>query len=144
MNVRHAIGQLLRPSTVAHAHCDIPCGIYDPKAAQTAAETVEKMMTLIADIPHEAGSADYANSMSRYVAAKEEHAENVKREVRIIWGDFMKPPDLATVPTLHDLVWEIMRTASACRTGTNVEDAQKLRAQVDEFAEMFATVKATR
>ena len=142
--IKHAVTDLLRPSEKAYAHCDIPCGIYDPHTAQLAAESVEKMMTLMADLQPGDDMAAYGNSFSRYVAVKEEHAEIIKHQVRIIWGDFMKPPDLETVPNLHDVVWNIMRLASTCKVGTNVADAQALRAAVDEFAEMFAKVKATR
>ncbi len=139
MNIRTALQRALRPSEKAFAHCDIPCGIYDPATAQLAAESVEKMMTLMAD-----GDAADINSQARYIAIKELNAEAVKHEVRIIWGDFMKPPDLETVPDLHDVVWEIMRLGSACRQGTSVDDAKALRAKVDEFAGIFAKVKATR
>ncbi|MDP6606778.1 MAG: superoxide dismutase, Ni [Dehalococcoidia bacterium] len=139
MNIQTVVQRLLRPAETAYAHCDIPCGIYDPGTAQLAAESVEKMMTLMAD-----GDASDINSQARYIAIKELNAEAVKHEVRIIWGDFMKPPDLATTPDLHDVVWEIMRLGSACRQGTNVDDAKALRAKVDEFAGIFAKVKATR
>ncbi|MEE8337957.1 MAG: superoxide dismutase, Ni [Dehalococcoidia bacterium] len=139
MNIQRAVQRLLRPAETAYAHCDIPCGIYDPAGAQLGAETVEKMMTLMAD-----GDASDINSQVRYIAIKEQHAELVKHEVRIIWGDFMKPPDIETAPNLHDVVWEIMRLGSACRQGTNVDDAKALRAKVDEFADIFAKVKASR
>jgi len=141
--------RLLRPAERGYAHCDIPCGIYDPHTAQLGAETVARMMTLIAELESPAGgdvaaAKAFHNSLSRYVAVKEQHAELVKHEVRIIWGDFMKPPDLETAPNLHDTVWNIMRLASACRVGTDLQDASALRAAVDEFAEIFAKVKATR
>lgn len=140
MQVRTLLARALRPNTVAYAHCDIPCGIYDPKAAQVAAETVEKMMTLIADLQNAGEKAGQA-SLARYVAVKEQHAEKVKQEVRVIWGDYFKPPHLELFPNLHTDVWNIMKTASACRQGTNIEDAKRLRAQVDEFAAMFAKSK---
>jgi nickel superoxide dismutase len=128
------------PKTTAFAHCDIPCGIYDPKAAETAAETVEKMMTLIADLG-ETNSKDALNSMARYVDVKEKHAEIVKHEVRIIWGDYFKPPHLEQFPDIHDKTWNILKTASACRVGTSLDDAKKLREQVAEFAKIFWETK---
>ena len=140
MNIRHAIESLIRPSTLAHAHCDIPCGIYDPKAAQIGAETVEKMMTLIADLGA-IDSSEKANSFARYVAVKEEHSELVKREVRVIWGDYIKPPHVEAYPDIHEKVWRIMQLGSACRQGIDVADAQALRGAVDEFAEIFWATK---
>ncbi|MDP3064716.1 MAG: superoxide dismutase [Ni], partial [Chloroflexota bacterium] len=80
----------LFPARVAHAHCDIPCGIYDPHAAQIAALTVIRMNQLINNLklPGLGGSpADmsaYGAELSRLAAAKEQHAELVKHEVRII------------------------------------------------------------
>ena len=133
--------QIVRPPAVGHAHCDIPCGIYDPHTAQLGAETVEKMMTLIADLGDDVSGAAAANSLSRYVAVKEEHAEIVKHEVRIIWGDYFKPPHLEQFPDLHEKVWNIMKLGGACKQGTSVDDARALRAAVDEFAEMFWATK---
>jgi nickel superoxide dismutase len=138
---RNAIERLIRPGEQAFAHCDIPCGIYDPKEAQLAAESVEKMMTMIADLG-EAQSLEHLNSFVRYVQVKEEHAEKVKHQVRIIWGDYFKPPHLEQFPDLHTKVWDIMKTAGACKQGVNLDDAKRLRAEVDEFAEMFWKTKA--
>ena len=140
MNFTSKIVSLIKPRVDAHAHCDVPCGIYDPKDAQLAAETVEKMMTLMDGI--DAGSKETRNSFIRYVAAKEVHAEKVKHEVRIIWGDYFKPEHLDKFPDLHTKVWQIMKTASACRQGVDVADAANLRQQVDEFAEMFWATKS--
>ena len=140
MNFTSKIVSLIKPRVDAHAHCDVPCGIYDPKDAQLAAETVEKMMTLMDGV--DAGSKETRNSFIRYVAAKEVHAEKVKHEVRIIWGDYFKPEHLDKFPDLHTKVWQIMKTASACRQGVDVADAANLRQQVDEFAEMFWATKS--
>ena len=126
----------IQPKTIVFAHCDIPCGIYDPKAAEVAAETVEKMMALIADLG-EINSKEAMNSFARYVDVKEKHAEIDKHEIRIIWGDYFKPPHLEQYPDLHDKTWNILKTASACRVGTNIDDAKKLREQVADFANIF-------
>jgi len=73
----------------AQAHCDIPCGIYDPSSAQIAALTVVRMMDLMADLAkgESKNNVDFHNSMDRYITVKEEHAEKAKQEIRIIWGD---------------------------------------------------------
>ena len=80
----------------ARAHCDIPCGIYDPITAQIAALTVVRMDDLIADLEkaHPEKGTEYQNSLSRYIAVKEEHAEKVKHEIRVIWGDYIKQQHL--------------------------------------------------
>ncbi|MFB0901138.1 MAG: superoxide dismutase [Ni], partial [Dehalococcoidia bacterium] len=75
----------LEPKLTASAHCDIPCGIYNPIAAEIAAETVTKMMNLIADLA-DTSSKESLNSIARYIDIKEKNAEIVKHEIRIIWG----------------------------------------------------------
>ena len=77
MNISTLMQRALRPSQKAYAHCDIPCGIYDPATAQLGAETVEKMMTLM-----DAADAGNINSMARYIAIKEQHAEMKIQEER--------------------------------------------------------------
>jgi nickel superoxide dismutase len=136
LNIQNRVASLLRPSQVAHAHCDIPCGIYHPHIAQQGGESVERMMVLIGELGTPSDAAGLA-SLSRYVAEKEKAAELVKHEVRILWGDYFKPPHLEMFPDLHDKVWNIMKLAGACKVGVSIEDAKALRAAVDEFADMF-------
>src|SRR6266568_4630415 len=81
---------------VAEAHCDIPCGIYDPHLMQVAALTVVRMNQMINDLapPASMEKADrdkYMHQLVRLTHIKEEHAELVKHETRIIRGDFFKP-----------------------------------------------------
>lgn len=141
MSIRQRIENLIRPSEVAYAHCDIPCGIYHPHIAQQGAESVARMMVLIGELGTPTDAAGMA-TLSRYVAEKEKAAELVKHEVRILWGDYFKPPHVEMFPDLHEKVWNIMKVASACKTGVNPADAQALRDAVDEFADMFWKTKA--
>src|SRR5664279_790716 len=81
----------LAPTVTVRAHCDVPCGIYDPAQAQLAAKTVARMVELIGQI--DAGSTAPAdrNKFIRCVTVKEQHAELVKHEVQVIWSDYFKP-----------------------------------------------------
>ena len=136
------IDRLSPPATI-HAHCDIPCGIYDPHLAQVGAQTVVRMNQLIEGLGSAPGPGDkekndaWHNSLSRYVAVKEEHAELVKKEVRIIWGDYFKPEHLEKYPDLHTVTWNIMKLASKARQEVNLQAAQDLLGQVQKFAEIF-------
>ena len=121
----------LLPSQTIYAHCDIPCGIYDPYAAQTAAHTVIRMTKMI----EEAG--DDLAKVHRMMNVKEEHAEKVKNEIRIIWGDYFKDEQLEKFPNLHNLVFEIMKLASKTKQNVDLEAANQLLAKVQEFAGMF-------
>jgi len=132
---------------IAEAHCDIPCGIYDPHLMQIAALTVVRMNQLIdglelpAEGKNKAEQAKYHNSLSRYILVKEEHAELVKREARIIWGDYFKPEHVEKYPDLHATVWNIMKLAGKNRQEANAAAAADLLAATHRFAEIFWATK---
>lgn len=129
------------------AHCDIPCGIYDPHHAQIGALTVIRMVDLINEQvkTHGQGStAEFINSMARYIAVKEEHAELTKHEIRIIWGDFIKEAHVDEYPQLNGLVHKIMQLGSKNRQTVNRETAVALLEAVNEFAEIFWQIKGKK
>ena len=133
----------------ASAHCDIPCGIYDPHAAQIAALTVIRMVQLIQGLAKPDANASkeeqdaYANSFGRYVAVKEEHAKIVEHEIIILWTDYFKPEHLQTAPDLHDLVWKTCKLTSTVKQQINMEASQQLLAGVQRIAEIFWQTKGT-
>ncbi len=133
-----ALDGIAAPAT-AYAHCDIPCGIYDPHLMQISALTVIRMHQLIEGLQ----SDDQAsrNSFARYVAAKEDHAEAVKREARIIWGDYFKPEHLEKHADLHNVTWQIMKLGGKVRQTVDMGAAQELLAQTQKFAEIFWETK---
>jgi nickel superoxide dismutase len=140
----------LRPPEPVYAHCDIPCGIYDPLEAQLSALTVLRMDQLIAELAPPATDAKaedratYASKISRYTTVKEQHAEKVKSEVRVIWGDFFTPDHAKQFPQIHELTWKIMKQASKTRQGTNLADAQELLKLVQEFSDVFWQAKGAK
>jgi nickel superoxide dismutase len=132
------------PVDTVQAHCDIPCGIYDPHQAQIGALTVIRMVDLIENYLKEHGddlTPELLNSMARYIAVKEEHAELTKHEVRVIWGDFMKEAHFEEYPQLPGLVLKIMKLGSKCRQTVNRESALALLDAVNEFAGIFWQIK---
>jgi len=136
------IDRLSPPATV-EAHCDIPCGIYDPHQMQLAALTIIRMNQLIEALAPGPDNA-YHNSMARYVAVKEEHAELLKKEVRVIWGDYFKPEHLEKHKDLHTTVWNILKLAGKCRQEVNMAAAQELLGSVQKFAEIFWDTKGAK
>ncbi|MBM3153247.1 MAG: superoxide dismutase, Ni [Chloroflexi bacterium] len=132
----------------ARAHCDIPCGIYDPITAQIAALTVVRMMDLMAGLEggEDKGKTEYHNSMSRYIAVKEEHAEKAKHELRVIWGDYIKPEHIEKHPELHDLVFKALKLGSKVRQTADRQAGLDFVEAVNKFAEVFWAIKgvATR
>ena len=135
------------PAPIAYAHCDIPCGIYDPHHAQLAAHTVIRMNMLISELPKPfpGDSAqmvqDYNNKMARYIATKEQHAEIAKSELRILWADYFKPEHVKTFPELHDLFWKALKTASKARQEINLQTAEDLLKATNEIASVFWKTK---
>jgi nickel superoxide dismutase len=125
------------------AHCDIPCGIYDPHQAQIAALTVIRMIDLMNGLfkDHKEHDLEFKNSLSRYIAVKEEHAELCKHEIRVIWGDYIKPAHLEKHPQLHELTHKIMQLGSKCRQTANRDTALELLKAVNEFAAIFWATK---
>ncbi len=131
----------LKPNITVRAHCDIPCGIYDPHQAELAARTVARMVELIGQIP--AGSTDMADreKFVRCVTVKEQHAEIVKHEVTVIWGDYFKPEHLEKYPDLHMKVWNILKLAGRNKQNIDAKAAADLEAAVKEFSEIFWATK---
>lgn len=138
-----ALVNRLFPHEEASAHCDIPCGIYDPHHAQIGALTVMRMNQLIeameAPAMEKAARDKYMHNLARYAAIKESHAELVKHEVRIITGDFFKPEN--SPEGLFPLVNNIMKTASKARQNIDKTAAEELLDLVNQFAEAFWTAK---
>ena len=125
------------------AHCDIPCGIYDPIIPQIAALTVVRMLDLMADLEKTATerNAAFFNSVSRYVAVKEEHAEKAKHEVRIIWGDYLKAQHLEKHPDAHDVVHKIMQLGSKVRQTADRQAGLEFVEAINQFARIFWETK---
>ena len=124
------------------AHCDIPCGVYDPGEAQYAALSVIRFMDLINEMP-DSNSFDKDNlaKFTRLVEQKEEHSIIAKNAVAVIWGDYFKAPQIEKHPGVHDLVHSIMMDGSKCKQGLHREDGLSLLSKINDFAEMFWATK---
>lgn len=140
MNIKAFFVKLL-PSQSVYAHCDIPCGIYDPHTAQLAAKTVLKMVQKINELPKENPAVTDRNNFVRMVIVKEEHAEICKKEVLILWTDYFKEEHLEKFPNLHDLVWKTTKLCSDNKRGVDEAKAMELMKAVDEIADIFEQTK---
>ncbi len=137
MNILNEFLKII-PSKTIYAHCDIPCGIYDPYTAQIAAHSVLRMTQLLVE------AGDDMHKIARLTAVKEEHAEKVKEEVRIIWGDYFKEEQLEKFPDLHEKVFRIMKLASKTKQEVSLESANSLLVAVQEFSEIFYQSKGLK
>ncbi|MBI2039627.1 superoxide dismutase, Ni [Candidatus Microgenomates bacterium] len=123
------------PTKPIFAHCDIPCGIYDPHEMQMAAHTILRMVNLINE------AKDDPHKVTRCIKVKEEHAQKVEHEVVTLWADYFKEEHLKDYPNLHDLVWKTLKLTGKVRQEVNLEAAQELLKNVQEIAEIFWKTK---
>jgi nickel superoxide dismutase len=130
---------------IAQAHCDIPCGIYDPVSAKIAAQTVQKMVLRIQALEapgmdDAAGMQEYANKLSRYIQAKEDHAEICKHELGVLWADYAWP-NLPAGFDLHGTFNAALKLAGRCKQNVDMEACEQLVATIDTVASAFWATK---
>ena len=130
----------------AEAHCDGPCGVYDPADARIKAEAVLSMTKKILALEHPDASdgkamAAYLNTMSRYISIKEEQAHIAKSELLVLWTDYFKPHHLESHPDLHDIFWKAAKLCSACKVEVSLEHAQELMDACKNIHEIFWKAK---
>ncbi len=115
----------LAPSTTARAHCDLPCGVYDPEQARIEAESVYRIIEKYA-------VNEDPTFRGRCLHIKEERADLVKHHLDVLWHDYFKPEHLEKVPNLHELFWNANKQASKVKASTDLADAKKLLELIDE------------
>lgn len=131
----------------AHAHCDGPCGVYDPADARIKAEAVLSMTKKLLALSHPKDTSDqqavasYHNTMSRFISIKEEQAHRCKEELLVLWTDFFKPAHLEATPDLHDIFWQATKLCSACKQEVSLEHAQELMTYVEKIHNIFWKAK---
>ncbi len=118
------------PRTIARAHCDIPCGVYDPAQARIEAESCYKIIQKYAD------STDPV-FRDRCLAVKEERAELAKHHIDVMWHDYFKPEHVEKFPKLHDTCWKAAKQASQVKRTVDLAEAQKLLDLIDEIDHMW-------
>ena len=140
-NIAKAISST-SPATEADAHCDGPCGVYDPASVRIAAEAAVSMTKKILALtpPSDNDSAAWAaynNTLSRYVAIKEEQAHLAKTELLVLWTDYFKPPHLEQFPNLHDTFWKAAKLCSSVKVEVSAQHAEELMEAVKEIHDIF-------
>jgi len=120
----------------AYAHCDLPCGVYDPAQARIEAQSVHEIMAKYEGLHSQ-------EDKWRAVFIKEQRADLVKQHLWVLWTDYFKPEHLEKYPNLHDLFWQAAKQAGACKKTVDPAEGQKLLDLIDQIAEIFwATKKA--
>jgi len=125
---------LLKPRKVAHAHCDLMCGVYDPAQARIEAESVKA-------IAEKYQASDDDVFRQRCVILKEERAELAKHHLWVLWTDYFKPPHVEKFPNLHDLFWRATKKAGDAKKSMDPAVGQGLLDLIAEIDEIFQATK---
>ena len=130
------LSRLLAPRTVAHAHCDLPCGVYDPAQARIEAESVKAIM-------EKYQQNEDPVFRTRCLIIKEQRAELVKHHLWVLWTDYFKPPHFEKYPQLHDLFNQATKQAGAAGGKGSVDPAegQTLLDSIAEIDKIFWETK---
>jgi len=126
---------LLRPNRTVHAHCDLPCGVYDPAQARIEAESVKACQ-------EKYQGSDDPIFRDRAILIKEERADLVKHHLWVLWTDYFKPEHLEANPDLHDKFWNATKLAGNAKKSEDPVQRQELLNAVDEIAKIFWATKS--
>jgi nickel superoxide dismutase len=130
------LARLFAPTLEVHAHCDLPCGVYDPGQARYEAQSIKAIIAKVAD-------NDDPDFRTRAILIKEERSHLVKHHLWVLWTDYFKAPHFEKYPHLHTLFNEATKLAGG--TGTkatfDADLADQLIAKIDEIAAIFAETK---
>ena len=121
---------ILRPTRVVDAHCDIPCGIYDPEQARIEAESCLRIIE-----KYDASTDEHFRA--RCIGIKEERAELTKKHLDVLWHDYFKPEHLEKFPELHDTFWKATKQASKVKQTLDSGAARELLTMIDTIDEMW-------
>lgn len=125
----------LLPTKAVFAHCDIPCGIYDPHQAQLAAHTIIRMTNLITEAKND------VHQIARCTYVKEEHASIVEDEIVTLWADYFKKEHFKAYPNLLELINSAIELTGKVRQTVDLKSAQELLSKTQEIAEIFWKTK---
>lgn len=126
--------QWLSPDRTVDAHCDLPCGVYDPAQARIEAESIKAIQEKYQDSSDE-------TFKQRAVLIKEERAELVKHHLWVLWTDYFKPEHTDKHPNIHQLFWDATKAAGGCKKSNDPADGQKLLDAIEAIDKVFWETK---
>ena len=129
--IKQAAGRYIKP---AWAHCDLPCGVYNPAQARIEAESIAKII-------EKYHASDDEVFRQRAIIIKEERAELVKHHLWVLWTDYFKPEHLDKFPNLHDLFWQATKAAGESKHSIEPDVAERLLKLIDDIADIFEQTK---
>jgi len=124
------LNRLFANASVAHAHCDLYCGVYDPAQAKIEALSCLKTAQKYQD-------SDDEHFRTRAIIVKEERADEVKHHLMVLWADFFAPDHFVQFPNLHQMFWEAIHQAGEVKKSTDPAAGQTLVDMIDGIADVF-------
>jgi nickel superoxide dismutase len=130
------LARVVAPKATAFAHCDLPCGVYDPAQARIEAESVK----MICEKYQQNSDAEFR---ARAILIKEERSDLVKHHLWVLWTDYFKPPHFEKYPQLHQLFNDATKMAGASGTkgSTDPATAEALLAKIEDISKIFWETK---
>ena len=130
------LSRILTPRLEATAHCDLPCGVYDPAQARIEAESIKA-------IQEKYQANEDPEFRTRAIIIKEQRSELVKHHLWVLWTDYFKAPHFEKYPQLHDLFNKATKAAGASGTKGNMDPAkgQELLDLIAEIDRIFWETK---
>jgi nickel superoxide dismutase len=136
-----ALDRFSAPVTV-HAHCDLPCGVYDPAQARIEAQSVKAIQERYQNAEKSKSAAETADDYrARCLNIKEQRANLVKEHLWVLWTDYFKPEHKEKYPQLHDLFWSATKEAGLSKKSQDPAQGQKLLDLVGEIDTIFWETK---
>jgi nickel superoxide dismutase len=129
-----AIIDRLSPPERVSAHCDLPCGVYDPAQARIEAESVR-------NIQQKYQGSDDESFRERCIVIKEERADLVKHHLWVLWTDYFKPEHLEKYPDLHQLFWDATKEAGEAKKSLDPSQGEKLLGLIEQIDKIFWETK---
>src|SRR5438552_1184919 len=130
------LARLFARTIEVSAHCDLPCGVYDPAQARIEAESIKMICQKAAD-------SDDPDFHTRALIIKEQRSELVKHHLWVLWTDYFKPPHFEKYPHLHQLFNEATKLAGASGAKGSVDPAvaDQLLGKIEEISKIFWETK---
>lgn len=130
----------LIPQKTAYAHCDIPCGIYDPFVAQRAAHTVIRMTQLLSEVKRE-NETKAEHDIARLTHVKEEHSDLLEEELETLRNDYFNQEHFADYPELQELFVKTLKSSAKARQNIDMQAAKETLEGTMDIAEIFYKTK---
>jgi nickel superoxide dismutase len=140
--MRIALSDVLRPKRQVYAHCDLPCGVYDPAQARIEADSIKAIQERYGDAEGKKSPNETADQYKhRCLEIKEERADLVKHHLWVLWTDYFKPNHLEKYPQLHDLFWKATKAAGDTKRSVDPAQGQGLLDLIQEIDTIFWETK---